>query len=79
MPVGTPYIPDTVADAAGGVTKNLTKAQAVTKFGASFVKEATLPFSITYRGQVISMSKGQFIITDAALNAALTAAGAPVT
>ena len=80
MSLGTPFIPDTTALAAGnGQHQELTAAQVIGKFGAGNVKTSSVDFSFPWRGAHINFRKGVPVpITDPALVAALAAAGAPV-
>lgn len=78
MPLGTPYVPDTVPYVAGGITQQLTAAQMNTAFGAGNVKTATKTFSIVVGGHTVSFVKGVPRACDAALLAALIAHNCPV-
>lgn len=78
MPLGTPFIPDTIASASRGVIGNLTPAQVVTTYGAGNVKTASKNFVFHYKGHSISFPKGVPIPVDPGLAAALLAANAPV-
>lgn len=80
MPLGTSLIPETVSHAVGnGQLQSLTAAQVSTKYGAGNIKTPTANFTLRFQGSNMQFYKGvPFIITDAAMNAALTAANAPV-
>jgi hypothetical protein len=79
MPLGTPFLPDTTSSHANGVMGNLSAAQVNTAFGAGNCRTSSVNFAFHHRGQTITFSKGVPVPVDAALAAALTAAGAPVT
>lgn len=71
--------PNTIPHAAGnGQLQELTAAQISTKYGSGNIKTPTANFSINYKGQHLVGYKNIPIVCDAALIAALTAAGAPV-
>lgn len=56
----------------------LTSAQLSTAYSGSTVKTATKDFSMPYKGHVVGFNRGQPVVCDAAMVAALAAAGAPV-
>jgi hypothetical protein len=80
MPLGTSLVADTGASAIGnGQHAELSAAQISTKYGAGNVKTSSVDYTFTFKGQHIYFRKGvPVVITDAAMLAALTAAGAPV-
>lgn len=79
MPLGTPYIADTVTHAVGnGQVQQLTAAQLTTKFGAGNIKTPTSNFTINVGGQTIHFYRNVPMVTTPALTAALVAANAPV-
>lgn len=80
MPLGTPYLIDTVSNVtAAGQHQELTAGQVSTKYGSGNVKTSSVDFTFTWKGQHIQFRKGvPVVITDTALLAALAAAGAPV-
>jgi hypothetical protein len=79
MPLGTPYISDLSSSSTNGVTSALSAAQVNTAFGAGNCRTSSVNFAFHYKGHTITFPKGVPVPVDAALAAALTAAGAPVT
>lgn len=72
--------PNSIPHAVGnGQLQELTPAQVSTKYGSGNIKTPTANFNINYKGMHLVGYKGVPIVCDAALLAALTAAGAPVT
>jgi hypothetical protein len=77
MPLGTPYIPDTITDVANGVHAARTAAAfSAAHPGVTLTPSASFRFH--YNGHLLTFTKNVPFITDAKLTAALTAAGAPV-
>ena len=79
MPVGTPYLKDTTAHAAGnGQHQEMSLASLVAKFGAANIKTPTANFTVNIKGHHFSGRKGVPFVTTPELLAALTAAGAAI-
>lgn len=78
MPLGCPFVPDTIADHANGVTGSQTPATLATKYGAGNIKTASKNFTIHYRGHSVHFVKGVPVVVDVGLAAALAAISAPV-
>jgi len=79
MPLGTPYMADTIAHAPGnGQMQELTPAALTTKYGAGNVKTPTADFTITVKGHTFTGRKNVPFVTTPEMLAALTAAGAPI-
>lgn len=78
MPLGTPYLSETVPVQIGGAESSQSAAQMTTLFGAGNIKTASKTFAFHYRGHVVHFPKGYPVVVDAGLAAALAAAGAPV-
>lgn len=78
MPLGTPYLPETVPVQINGAESSQSVAQMTALFGAGNIRTATKTFSFHYRGHTVQFHKGVPVVVDAGLAAALTAASAPV-
>lgn len=79
MPVGTPYLKDTIPHAAGnGQHQELSAAGLAAKYGAANVKTPTAHFSVNIKGHHFTGRKGIPFVTTPELLAALTATGAPI-
>jgi hypothetical protein len=78
MPLGTPYILDTVAESQFDSTiEQVTPAAALTQYSGN-VKTPSQNFGIMCNGQVLEYLNAVPLVTTGGLAAALTAAGAPV-
>jgi hypothetical protein len=77
MAAGNPLAHELSSNVNSGVTQALTPSQMMAQFGSS-LRTASRSFGITFRGHHIAFNKGVPVVCDAALIAALTAAGAPV-
>ena len=78
MALGSLLAVITVPNVARGSHASMTPAALATAYGAGSIKTATVNFSISYRGHIVSFEKNVPRVVDAGLIAALTAAGAPV-
>lgn len=79
MPIGTPFITDTISHAVGnGQLQQLTAAQISTKYGAGNVKTPSANFTLRFEGQLLHFYKNVPFVVTTSLAAALTAANAPV-
>lgn len=78
MPLGSPFVNDTVANHANGVVGAYSPAQITAAYGAGNVKTASKNFVFHYRGHSVTFHKGVPVVVDAGLAAALAAASAPV-
>jgi hypothetical protein len=77
MPLGTPYILDTVAESQPDSTlEQVTPAAALTQYAGNVVTPSQ-NFGIVINGQVTQCLNGVPIVTTGGVAAALTAAGAP--
>lgn len=78
MPLGTPYILDTVAESQPDSSiEQVTPAAALTQYAGN-VKTPSQNFGIAVNGQVVSCLNAVPIVTTGGLAAAFSAAGAPV-
>ena len=68
----------TVSNVVNGVHQELTAAQTSTAYGSGNIKTPTANFTLPYKGSHVQGRKGIPLVCDAALRAALSAAGAPV-
>ena len=79
MPLGTPFIADTVPHAVGnGQLQGFTSAQLTTKYGAGNIKTPSANFAIRHEGQLLHFYKNVPFVVTTSLAAALAAANAPV-
>ena len=77
MPLGTPYILDTIAETQPDSSiEQITPAQALTQYSGNVVTPSQ-NFGIMANGQTLSFLNGVPVITTGGLAATLTAAGAP--
>ena len=79
MPLGTPYLTDSIAHVAGnGQHQELSSAALSTKYGAGNVKTPTANFTVNVKGHIFSGKRNVPFVTSPEMLAALTAAGAPI-
>ena len=79
MPLGTPYISDTISNAVGnGQHQELSATALSTKYGAGNVKTPTANFTVNIKGHLFQGKKNVPFVTTPEMLAALVAAGAPI-